>query len=384
MSNSGDKVLVRTTCPRDCYDACGIVVVKRGNAITRVLGDPDHHVSRGALCGKCAIAYNGAWRDTSLRLSTPLRRIGPKGSRSFTPVSWDEALGLIAEKLNGAIQSYGGRSIVHSHYTGTCSMLAGWFPLRLLNRIGATEIDPDSVCNKAGHTALENIFGDSGIGFDPRTSKDAACIMVWGANPFASAPHQHIHWLPESKAKRIVIDPIRHQTAAESDIHLQLRPGTDAALAFALLHVIEREGLIDRKFIKVSVSGWDEIEPQLATCTPAWGEQATGVPAALIEQVATMYGRGPSLLWLGQGLQRQPTGGNVFRACTLLPIATGMMGKPGTGLLYMNGVGSRGIYMDYLTGAHLRPAGAESPCKPYGLGRPSQRSKRNAGVSDLE
>jgi anaerobic selenocysteine-containing dehydrogenase len=336
------------------------VVVKRGETVTRVLGDPDHHVSRGALCGKCAIAYNGAWRDPKARLVTPLRRIGPKGSARFEPLGWDEALSLVAQRLNRTIEIHGGSSVLHSHYTGTCSLIAGWFPMRLLNRMGCTEVDPDTVCNKAGHTALEAMFGDSGLGFDPRTATDARCILVWGANPSASAPHQHQHWLPEAGALRIVIDPIRHETAAKADIHLQPRPGTDAALAFAMLHVLVREKLVDRRFLRASVSGWDEVERQLPACTPDWAEAVTGVPSALLEEAAVAYGRGPSLLWLGQGLQRQATGGNVFRSCALLPVATGMLGKPGTGLLYMNGTGSRGIYMDYLTGAHLRPADAKS------------------------
>lgn len=361
LKTPGDKTLIRTTCPRDCYDACGIVVVKRGESVTRVLGDPDHHVSQGALCGKCAIAYNSAWLDPAVRLTQPLRRVGKKGSGTFAPIGWDEALALVADRLGNVIARDGGNSILHSHYTGTCSLIAGWFPMRLLNRIGATEVDPDTVCNKAGHVALEAMFGDSGLGFDPRSIRDAKCLLVWGANPSVSAPHQHQNWFSESRAFRVVIDPIRHETAAKADLHLQPRPGTDAALAFGLLHVIARDGLLDRRFLRTSVAGWDEVERQLDACTPEWTEASTGVPAADIVRAALAYARGPSMLWLGQGLQRQATGGNVFRACALLPVATGMLGKPGTGLLYMNGVGSRGIYMDYLTGAHLRLQGAAKP-----------------------
>jgi anaerobic selenocysteine-containing dehydrogenase len=360
MDEVVDKQLIRTTCPRDCYDACGIVVVKRRGMVTRVLGDPQHPVSRGALCGKCAIAYNGAWRDPAVRLGTPLRRTGKKSAAQFEPVTWDEALGAIADRFNAIIEESGGQSLVQTHYTGTCAAISGWFPLRLFNRIGATEVDPDTVCNKAGHVALEAIFGDSLRGFDPRTANLANCILVWGANPSSSAPHANQYWLPEAKAKKIVIDPIRHPTAERADLHLQLRPGTDAALAFALLHVLRRDGFVDRRFIERNVIGWDGIEAQLDACTPEWGEKATGVPGELIVAAARLYGAGPSLLWLGQGLQRQINGGNVFRACSLLPIATGMIGKPGAGFLYMTGFPARGIDMDYLTQSALRRANAPS------------------------
>lgn len=355
---TSDKEVIRTTCPRDCYDACGMVAIKRRGEVTRVLGDPAHPISRGALCGKCALAYNGAWRDPALRLAQPLRRTGPKGSNHFTPIGWDEAMALMAGQLNAIRDETGGHAILHTHYTGTVGMLAGWYPLRLFNRIGATEVDPDTVCNKAGHVALEMMFGDSLSGFDPRSADHANCLMIWGANPSASAPHLHKHWLSELPATRIVVDPIRHETAAQADLHLQPFPGSDAALAFAMLHVLVRDGMIDHAFLNVHSVGWEAVSAQLPDCTPQWAEAVTGVPAADIVTAAHLYGRGPSMLWLGQGLQRQPTGGNVFRACSLLPVATGMIGRPGTGLLYMNGPASRGIAMDRLTASHLRPADA--------------------------
>jgi len=352
-TSSRDKTIIRTTCPRDCYDACGIAVVKRGAAIVKVLGDPAHPVSRGALCGKCALAYNGAWRDPAERLGQPLQRIGAKGEGRFRAVGWDEALAAIARRVTRIVGEAGPASIWHAHYTGTCSKIAGGFPARFFNRLGASEVEPDSICNLAGHVALDLVFGSSYIGFDPRTAKDSACILVWGANPSASAPHAHKHWLPESPARKIVIDPVRHATAAPADLHLQPFPGSDAALAFALLHVIRRHGLIDRAYLDRHAVGWAEVESRLEACTPAWGEHITGVPAAQIEQAALLYGRGPSLLWLGQGLQRQPMGGNVFRACALLPAATGNLGKPGAGFYYLNG-GRRGIRGDYLSAPHLR------------------------------
>jgi anaerobic selenocysteine-containing dehydrogenase len=348
--------VVLTTCPRDCYDACGIAVVTRDGAIRHVRGDPGHPVSRGKLCRKCSIGYNGAFLDPQARLTRPLRRVGGKGEGRFEPVSWDGALGEIAERLRQIQGAFGAHTVLNAHYTGTFSLLAYFFPLRFFNRLGATEIDPDTICNKAGHVALEYVYGTSLVGFDPLTARDSACILVWGANPSASAPHAHDHWLPESPARVIVVDPVRTPTAAAADLHLQPFPGSDAALAFALLHVIAREGLADLEFLERHAVGWDELEPLLAECTPEWGEATTGVAAVLIEQAAELYGRGPSLLWLGQGLQRQRTGGNVVRACALLPAVTGNLGRPGSGFLYLNGTESRRIDEDYLAAPHLGPA----------------------------
>src|SRR5688572_11598020 len=133
------------------------------------------------------------------------------------------------------------------------------------------------------------MYGASSIGFDPRTAQDANCILVWGANPFASAPHQHRHWLKEARAKKIVIDPVRHPTAADADLHLQIFPGSDAALAFAMLHVLKREELIDHAFLDQSTTGWDELEPVVDRCSPDWAAPITGVAAAQIEEAARIY-----------------------------------------------------------------------------------------------
>ena len=361
MNHEPQNEVLLTTCPRDCYDTCGITVIKRDGAVSKVRGNPLHPVSRGSLCGKCSTAYNREWRDPARRLGTPMRRIGSKREGRFEALAWDEAMGEIAARLGRIVESHGAQSVLNVHYTGTISLLAGMAPMRFFNRLGATEVTPDTICNMAGHVALRYMYGTSVEGFDPRTAQDAACILVWGANPHASAPHAHEHWLPEARGTVIVIDPIRTPTAAQADIHMQPFPGSDAALAFALLHVMWRDGLIDEEFIAAHVYGWEELEPTVAACDLAGLSELTGVPAGLIEQVAHVYAPGPSLLWLGQGLQRQATGGNVMRACALLPALTGNLCKSGAGFLYLNG-NSRQRQMDeeYLTGAHLAASGVPS------------------------
>ena len=346
--------IVRTACPRDCYDTCGVNVHKRNGAIDSVRGDPAHFVSQGQLCVKCSIGYNNEWLDPRSRLTRPLHRVGRKGEGRFEPVSWEVAIDAIADRLKRIVANVGPQAILNTHYSGTISLIAYLFPTRFFNRLGATEVSPDTICNMAGHVALHYMYGTSVSGFDPRTGDDATCIIVWGANPSASGPHVQEHWLAKLPGKVVVIDPVRTPTAAAADIHLQPFPGSDAALAFSMLHVIQRAELVDRNFVAQHTVGWDEVEPMLAQCTPEWGEAQTGVPARLIEEVARLYGGGPSLLWMGQALQRQPTGGNVMRACALLPAVTGNLGKPGAGFVYLNfDMAQRGIDGEYLTAPHL-------------------------------
>ena len=235
--------LIKTNCPRDCYDGCGIVVEPRANGRHRVLGDPDHPVSRGKLCSKCAVAYNGVWQDPTARLQFPLKRVGRKGGDDFVKISWDEALATVAARMHNVITKHGPESILHTHYSGTLSLIGYMFPNRRFNHLGASEVDPDSICNAAGHVAWTLQFGSSIQGFDPRAARDADCILVWGANPSHAAPHAHEHWLAEAPGKIVVVDPLRTETAAAAD--LQPRPGTDAALAFSLLHCLRAAGRFD-------------------------------------------------------------------------------------------------------------------------------------------
>ncbi|MGH2873131.1 MAG: molybdopterin-dependent oxidoreductase, partial [Solirubrobacteraceae bacterium] len=353
MIAATEDSVILTTCPRDCYDACGIEVAVRDGAIRHVRGDRDHPVSRGRLCDKCTAAYNGVMLDPDARLLTPLRRIGRKGSGRFEPVSWDAALTEVAERLQDAASGAGAETILAAHYTGTFALLGYHFPMRFLRRLGAREVDPDTICNKAGHVALEYLYGTSVDGFDPRAAADAACIVVWGANPSASAPHQHDHWLPEAPGKVIVVDSIRTPTARQADLHLQPFPGSDAALAFSIAHVIARDGLLDRQFLDTHAVGFEELEPLLEPCTPEWGERLTGVGSAEIELAAHWYGAGPSLLWIGQGFQRQPRGGNAVRAVAQLAALSANIGKPGAGFLYLNGAHNRMLDEGYVAGEQL-------------------------------
>ncbi len=349
------ELSVKTTCPRDCYDSCGILVTRKADGSLRVAGDPEHPVARGALCAKCGVAYNGVFQDREARLTTALRRTGPRGSGQFEPLALDAAIDTVAERLRDIIAARSPADILAMCYSGTMSLLASAFPNRLVNAIGASEVDYGTICNRSGVVAWELLFGTARLGFDPRTAADSACILVWGANPAHSAPHAHRHWLAEAPGKVIVVDPVRTRTAADADLHLQPRPGTDAALAFGLLHALDGMGAFDHDFIAEHVVGADELRASIAAMSPARAAALTGVPEADILEAARLYAAGPALVWCGQGLQRQARGGNIMRAIGLLPALTGNVGKPGAGFYYLNDVAARfGIDGDWLEGAGLR------------------------------
>ena len=349
------EVSVKTTCPRDCYDSCGILVTAKSDGTLRVAGDPEHPVARGALCAKCGVAYNGVFQDPEARLTTALRRSGPKGSGQFEPVGLAEAINSVADRLASVIETRSPADILAMSYSGTMSLLASGFPNRFVNATGASEVDYGTICNRSGVIAWELLFGTAQYGFDPRTARDSSCILVWGANPAHSGPHAYRHWLGEAPGKVVVVDPVRTRTAADADLHLQPRPGTDAALAFGILNALDDMSAFNESFIAAHVVGADEVRAAIEAMRPAKASAMTGVPEADIREAARCYAAGPALLWCGQGLQRQARGGNIMRAVGLLPALTGNLGKPGAGIYYLNDVATRfGIDADWLEGTRLR------------------------------
>ena len=382
-----DKTIIRTTCPRDCYDACGIAVVKRADGLVKVLGDPEHPVSRGALCGKCAIAYNGAWLDPKARVTRPLKRVGPKGEGRFEPVSWDagdwrdrRAAARTLSRRHGAETDLA--HALHRHLLAARRRLSAALLQPARRQRGRSGFDLQRRRPRGAPIHVRRQRRRLRPAHAPRTPN---CILVWGANPFASAPHQHKHWLKEATAKKIVVDPGAppDRRRRPTCICSRSRAATPRSPSPCCMCWCAK-ARIDRAFLAAAHDRLGRARADASCAARRTGRRPSpAFRSARSKRRRRIYGEGPSLLWLGQGLQRQPTGGNVFRAVGLLPAATGNLAKPGAGFLYLNGSGRRGIDGDYLEAPHLRQ-GREAQGQPHGSGRHAERSQEGAGARHLE
>src|ERR1700674_4013947 len=230
--------IVRGACPHDCPDACSMLVtVERGRA-TRVQGDPDHPFTQGFLCAKVNRYLERTYhRD---RLTTPLRRVGPKGRGEFVPASWDEALDAIAGKLSEIVRSGDGpQSILPYSYAGTMGYVQGSsMDRRFFNLLGASKLDR-TICSTPGSVGMQMTVG-ANAGADGEGIPQSDLVLLWGTNTLTANPHlwPFVRKARETGASVIAIDPIRTRTAEQCDEWIGIRPGTDAALALAMMLVI--------------------------------------------------------------------------------------------------------------------------------------------------
>ncbi|MER3479988.1 MAG: molybdopterin oxidoreductase, partial [Meiothermus sp.] len=277
----------RATCPLDCPDACSLILTidDGGNRLLAVAGDPAHPFTRGFACVK---TYRYPERNHHpLRPLYPMRRTGPKGSGSFERVSWEEALDAIATRLREVIDRYGPEAVLPYHYAGTMGLHQYAHPLAFFRAIGAAELD-ETICATAGSAAWEATYGAPRYGIDPEDVPKARFIFLWGINSL----HTNTHLTPLLKEARrggariVHIDPYQNLTSRFADEHVKLRPGSDAALAYALAHVILREGLYDAAYLERAAQGFAAYRAVAERWTPERAEAATGVPAATIERLA--------------------------------------------------------------------------------------------------
>jgi anaerobic selenocysteine-containing dehydrogenase len=244
-----------------------LVTVENGRAV-RLGGNPDHPVTRGFLCTKVSKYLERTYHEG--RLLHPQIRVGAKGEGKFRRASWDEALDLIAERLQNAIDVDGPQSILPYSYAGTMGLIQGEsMDRRFFHAIGASLLDR-TICASAGAEALNVTFGTR-MGVDPEDVPNAKLIILWGTNTLTSNPHlwPFVRKAKENGATTICIDPLRTRTAAACDEHIAIRPGTDAALALAMMHVIFRDGLEDRAYLETMTIGWEALrERALAEYAP--------------------------------------------------------------------------------------------------------------------
>lgn len=316
--------VVRGACPHDCPDTCAMLVHVRDGRAVRVQGDPEHPVTQGFLCTKVNRYVERTYHAD--RLAVPLRRVGPKGEGRFEPATWDEALDDIARRLDGIRHGpHGPQAILPYSYSGTLGKVQGEsMDRRFFHRIGASLLDR-TICASAGSAGWGATYGDR-MGPTPEEAEHARFVLLWGTNTLTSNPHlwPALRRAREAGARVIAIDPIRTRTAAQCDEWLPIRPGTDAALALGLMHVIFRDGLEDADYLRDHTVGADALRTRAAEWTPERTAGTTGLPAERIERLAHEYATArPSLIRLNYGLQRHAGGGMAVRAICILPAVTG-------------------------------------------------------------
>ncbi|HEY7904571.1 MAG TPA: molybdopterin oxidoreductase family protein [Casimicrobiaceae bacterium] len=326
--------VVRGACPHDCPDTCALrVTVADGRAI-KVEGDPDHPTTRGVLCTKVARYLERTYSDQ--RVLHPLRRVGPKGEGRFERIGWDEALTTIAERFRAiAASADGPQAIVPYSYAGTMGLLQyGSMDRRFFHKLGASLLDR-TICATAGKAGYAATIGAS-IGTDLEQFENAKLILIWGSNPIVSNLHlwSRVQEAKRRGAKLIAIDPYRSQTAEKCHRHLALLPGTDAALALGMMHVLVADDLLDRDYIARYTLGFDELEERVRDYPPARVAAITGLPESEIVALARDYGTiEPAVIRLNYGMQRHAGGGMAIRTVACLPALVGAWRHPAGGAL---------------------------------------------------
>ena len=341
-------------CPMDCPDTCSwVVTVKDGRAV-KLQGDPTHPFTRGVLCNK--LDDYVAYTQSPERLLYPMRRVGPKGAGDFERISWDGALDEIAERLGRVIREFGAEAIWPYLGSGSMGLLQGCYGAgrRLWNVVGASR-HLMTICTIAGGVGTGYTLGDNRVGMDPETLRFSKLIILWGSNTLTTNHHL---WRAITTARRdgahlVVIDPTRTRTADAADSHLALVPGTDAALALGLLHVVLGEGAEDRDFIDRHTLGWDAFRRRILDYPPARVAEICGLPVdAIVELGKRIAHTRPTGIRVTMGLQRHGGGGMAVRTITCIPGVTGDWRYPGGGVGYDTrgffGVNWAGLYRDDL------------------------------------
>jgi anaerobic selenocysteine-containing dehydrogenase/Fe-S-cluster-containing dehydrogenase component len=331
-SSAPAPVTVRTVCPRNCYCTCGMLVTHEGRRITRIDGDPENPATRGRVCLK-GISY--ARRvSTGQRLLRPLKR-QPGGS--FVQVSWDEALGEIAARLDRVRAEHGPESVLYYEASGSHGAL-GRLSMAFWRQFGGCTLTYGDLCWPAGLEATRLTYGTN-LHSHPRHTAASRFVLLWGHNPAETNVHQMrwIHDAQERGAIVAVVDPRSTDTTDAADVHLQPRPGTDAALALGMARVIVHAELHDTAFLERHASGFEHYLARIREFTLDRVSSVTGLPAAAVERLALDYARSkPALLIAGFGLQRHHRAGQAIRAVALLPALTGNVGMAGGGWQYAN------------------------------------------------
>jgi anaerobic selenocysteine-containing dehydrogenase len=326
-----DLRVLKTTCPLDCPDTCSILATVEDGRVTRLQGDPDHPLTRGFLCHKVANYHRRLY--SPLRVLYPLRRVGPKGEGRFERITWDAALEEIASCFKEIMAKHGGEAILPYSYGGSLGIVHRLAGHRFFYRLGASRLQR-TICDPAAMAGWDMTIGKN-IGTDLTQAEHSDFLVIWGMNLAATS----VHFVPIVKAARkrgarvVQIDPYRNRTSHLADEQLMPRPGTGAALALGLMHVLIRENLVDHDYLEKFTLGFEALrERVLAEYPVERASRITGVPEDQIVRLARGYGRARApFLRIGFALTRHENGGMAMRTIACLPGLVGAFRKRGGG-----------------------------------------------------
>ena len=341
------KSIIHAACPHDCPDACGVLITIQDGRATKIQGDPEHPVTRGFLCAKVAKYLDRVYSPN--RVLYPMRRKpgAPKGpwgagvaardhfaNEAFDRISWDEALDEIAQRFRSIVAESGPEAILPYSYGGTLGALNGAsMDRRFFHRLGASQLDR-TICSSAGEEGLKSVIGIK-LGTEPEQFRHSRYIIAWAANIHGNNVHlwPFIEEARRQGAKLVVIDPYRTRTAKCADWYLPINPGTDAALALGLMHVIIGENLYDADYVARYTLGFEELKERAREYSPEKVAAWTGIAAEDIRRLAREYATvRPSVIRVNYGIQRSEYGGMAMRAVTMLPCLIGSWKEVGGGL----------------------------------------------------
>lgn len=323
---------VRSVCPYDCPDTCGLLVeVEDGRAVS-VSGDPAHPMTRGLLCPK--MNHYERTVHSPRRLTTPLMRTGPKGEGRFEPLSWNEAIERIASRWRGLIAGHGGECVLPYSFAGTMGLVQRNSGHPFFHKLGASRLER-TICSPAKEAGWKAIMGDT-TAMDPAEIEQSDLVILWGINAATTSIHvmRDARTARRRGARLWAIDTYRTPTCEAADEAFIVRPGGDGALALGMMHVMVREGLADQTFIRDNVLGFEEfVEKALNDCTPERMSPLCGLPAAVIARMAREFAAAKApFIRLGSGLTRYGNGAMTVRTIACLPALSGAWQRPGGGL----------------------------------------------------
>ena len=330
--------IAASVCPHDCPSTCALEIeVFDAHTIGRVRGAPDNAYTAGVICAKVARYAERVHHPD--RLTTPLRRVGPKGSGQFAPVSWDDALDLVAEAFTRAEQKHGAQTVWPYFYAGTMGYVQrdGIHRLRYAKKYSGFF---STICVNPAWTGF--IAGTGKLaGSDPREMAKSDLVVIWGTNAVNTQVNVMTHATRARKergAKIVAVDVYMNGTMKQADLPVLVRPGTDGALACAVMHCLFRDGKADWDYLERYTDAPHELEAHLQTRGPAWASRITGCPVETIEAFARLVGERPRAFFrLGYGFSRSRNGAvNMHAACSIAAVA-GAWRHEGGGAFHNNG-----------------------------------------------